>query len=342
VGTEAKGQQLDKNKEYTTVCVAFYNLENLFDTIADPDTNKILQEEFTPEGPKRWDSKKYKEKLENMSRVISEIGTDVTPDGAAIIGFCELENKEVIEDLIAMPKLKDRNYKVVHYHSPDKRGVDVALIYQPKYFKVTASKSYALNTPDDPDFKTRAQLLVSGIMDGEKVSFVVNHWPSKSGGEKRSRPKRIAAAQLGRHIVDSLLTEDAMAKVIYMGDLNDEPESKSVKEVMNCAKEIKAMKPGQLYNPMEKLNEQGIGSHAWRDNWSIIDQMLFTPGLLAASNDDYYTYRLFVVKVFNKEYLRSTTGSWQGYPFRSFSGDTWQGGYSDHFPVYTYLVREKR
>jgi hypothetical protein len=337
-----RSQELDKNKQYDVVCVGFYNLENLWDTIIDPDTNKILQDDFTPGSPKRWDSKKYNQKLLNMSKVLSEIGTDLSPDGAAVIGICEIENRAVLEDLVKQPALKARNYQIVHFESPDRRGIDVALLYQPKYFKLTSSKSYILRMPENPDFKTRNQMLVSGELSGEPFHFVVNHWPSKSGGEKRSRPGREAAGRLGRSIIDSLLAVDPNTKLIYMGDLNDEPESMAVKEMMNCAKDPKELGNGKLFNPMEKLDEQGIGTHAWRDNWSIIDQMIFTPGAVPSDMNDYKTLKYFVTKVYNKEYLRTQTGSWKGYPFRSFSGDTWQGGYSDHFPVYTYLVREKK
>lgn len=335
-------QELDKNKQYDVVCIAFYNLENLFDTIVDPDPNKVLQEDFTPLGPKRWTGKKYQQKLENLSRVLSEIGTDLTPDGAAVIGLCELENREVIEDLVKMPKLKDRNYKVVHYHSPDARGIDVALIYNPKYFTLESSQTITLTMPDSPKFRTRDQLLVSGTLLGERVHFIVTHWPSKSGGEKRSRPKREAAAKLGRAVIDSIQTAEPGAKLIYMGDLNDEPHSNAVKHIMNTVKDRKDAVGPKLYNPMEKLHDQGIGSHSWQGVWGIIDQMLFTPGFVAQTADDFKDFRFYVAKIYNKEYLRTTTGSWKGTPFRSFGGDVWQNGYSDHFAVYSYLVREKK
>ena len=339
---KSHAQELDKTKQYDVVCVGFYNLENLFDTIVDPDPDKVLQEDFTPIGPKRWTSKKYYQKLENLSQVLSEIGTDLTPDGAAVIGLCELENREVIEDLIKMPKLKDRNYQIVHYHSPDARGIDVALIYNPKYFTLDTSFSFRLVMADKPKFRSRDQLLVSGNLLGERVHFMVNHWPSKSGGEKRSRPNREAAARLGRSVIDSIQTAEPNAKLIYMGDLNDEPHSNSVKHIMNTVKERKDAIGPKLYNPMEKLHDQGIGSHSWQGVWGVIDQMLFTPGFVAQKTEDFKDFRVYVAKIYNKEYLITKTGNWKGTPFRSFGGDVWQNGYSDHFAVYSYLVREKK
>ncbi len=163
-----------QKEELKVGCIAFYNLENLFDTIIDLDTDKILQEDFTPHGDKKWDSKKYNKKLENMSDVISQIGTEFVPTGPAILGVSEIENKEVLIDLVSTEKLKPLNYQIVHFDSPDKRGIDVALLYQPKYFTVTNSKSININLDDGG--LTRDILLVSGIFDGEPMHFMVNHW----------------------------------------------------------------------------------------------------------------------------------------------------------------------
>ncbi|MBT6440135.1 MAG: endonuclease/exonuclease/phosphatase family protein, partial [Flavobacteriales bacterium] len=167
--TILKAQTLNPDKSYEVTCVGFYNLENLFDTIVDPDTNKILQEDFTPKSSKQWNSKKYYSKLDNMADVISKIGVSKSvPDGAAVLGVCEIENKSVLDDLVAHEKLKNKNYQIVHYDSPDKRGIDVGFLYQPKYFKVTSSKSFTLTLPDNDHFFTRDQLLVSGELNGEK------------------------------------------------------------------------------------------------------------------------------------------------------------------------------
>lgn len=331
VGTHGQDRKLE------TVCIGFYNLENLFDTL---DTPGVRDEEFTPAGSKRWGTEKYRKKLENLSEVIALLGTEISTDGVAILGVSEIENKAVLEDLVRMPLLKKRNYRIVHYDSPDARGVDVALLYQPKYFQPAYTHSFRLTLPGDTAFKTRDQLLVSGKLLGEKIHFMVSHWPSRRGGQKRSAPKRNAAAALGRSVIDSLLKANPNAKVIYMGDLNDDPVDESVSEYLSASgkqEPVTGTKSSavSLFNPMWKLYKKGIGTLAWRDNWNLFDQMILTPALLT----DRSGLRYFGVKVFNKSFLKQTTGKWQGYPFRTFAGSTWLGGYSDHFPVFVTLVR---
>jgi len=172
------------DKQYKVVSIGFYNLENLFDTINDVEN--LISEEFTPEGPKKWTQERYHEKLDHMAYVISKISTDITPDGVAILGVSEIENKGVLEDLVKDPQIKDRNYKIVHYDSPDRRGVDVGLLYQPKYFEVISTNSHTLTLPNDSNFRSRDQLVVTGNLDGEIIHVIVNHWPSRSGGEKKA------------------------------------------------------------------------------------------------------------------------------------------------------------
>ncbi len=326
----------EENKEFEPVCIAFYNLENLFDTL---DAEGVSDGDFTPTGGNAYTSERYQKKLENLSYVISKIGTETTPDGPAILGVCELETEQVLLDLCAMPAIKDRGYKVVHYDSPYYRGMDVALLYNPKYFTVESSQSFELNDPDNPDFTTRAQLLVTGDLMGERMHFMVNHWPSKSGGEKRSRPKRIMAAKLGVSIIDSIRAAEPDAKIIYMGDLNDDPTSESVRKHMRANGKTMDIDNDELYNPMWDLHKKGIGSHAWRDTWSLIDQMLISKGLVT-TNKEFDDFRFYKAMVFNKKFLTGSEGSFKGYPFRTYVGSSWQGGYSDHFPVYLYLIRE--
>jgi len=251
-----------EKKNYQVVCIAFYNLENLFDTINTPGVNDF---EYTPQGPKQWNAKRYYEKLDNMAKVIAEIGLDHTPHGPAIIGVSEIENEMVLIDLAKRNAISSQNYQVVHYDGPDRRGVDVALLYQPAYFKVINSVSYRLTIPGMENFFTRDQLLVSGELHGEMIHIIVTHWPSRSGGEKRSRPLRIAAADLGRHIVDSIQQADPNAKIIFMGDLNDNPDDISVANHLRSAPEISAMRESDLYNPFYSFFKKGIGTLAWRD-----------------------------------------------------------------------------
>lgn len=337
-GTHSQAQTLDPSKNFEVACIGFYNIENLFDTL---DTPNVLDTEFTPQGEKNWNTEKYYYKLRNNSRVISEMAMEITPDGVAVLGLSEIENRQVIEDLIKMESLKDRNYQIVHYDSPDRRGVDVALIYQPKYFKVTSTKSYPLTLPNDTSFKTRDQLLVTGDLLGERIHFIVCHWPSRRGGEARSAPLRMAAALLSRHIIDSLATADPAAKVILMGDLNDDPTNKSITKGLNACGKINKLKPGQLFNACEESYRKGIGTLAWKDSWNLFDQMILTQGLVDNTNT-FADFRFYKFKVFNKPYLMQTEGPWKGYPYRTFVGNDFKGGYSDHFPVYTILIREKK
>ena len=266
-----------EQQAYRVGLVGFYNLENLFDTIDDPMKQ---DEEFLPQGTNQWNTEKYLTKLHNMAYAISTIGTDITPDGVAVLGVSEIENRTVLEDLVVQPEIKDRNYQIVHYESPDRRGVDVGLIYNPKYFKLTSSKSYRTVVPNDPEFVTRDQLLVSGLFDGEPMHFIVMHWPSRYGGEKRSMPGRVAAATLCRSIADSILRQDQNAKIIMMGDFNDYPDNKSITEYLRASGDMKDLRNGEFYNPMYDLHMKGYGTNFYRDAPGVLDQTILTPGLL--------------------------------------------------------------
>jgi hypothetical protein len=323
-------------QQYKVACVGFYNLENLFDTEDDP---AIRDEEYTPEGSKNWDSTKYANKLQNMSKVISVLGTDVSPDGMAVLGVSEIENKRVLEDLVAHENLRDRNYKIVHYDSPDRRGVDVGLLYSEKYFKVSNSVSYELNFPDFPDYKTRDQLLVSGELDGEKLHFIVTHWPSRRGGASASEPRRIDAAKLGRRIIDSLLALDPNAKIVLMGDLNDDPIDASVKEYLRAKAKKAKVKDGDMFNAMYRHFKKGNGTLAWNDAWNLFDQLVISKSLISEDAANYVYHKSVV---FNKDFLRQKEGRFAGYPHRTHAGGQYLNGYSDHFPVFLVLKKAVR
>lgn len=325
-------------KEYKINTIAFYNVENLFDYEDDPIT---FDDDRTPEGKDHWTQEIYEAKLANMAKVISEIGEDVTGTSPALIGLSEIENRRVLEDLLNQEPLVKKDYGIVHFDSPDRRGIDVALLYQKKLFTPTDYKAYELLIYDDQDRSkrvyTRDQLLVSGMLDGEKINVIVNHWPSRSGGEERSRPKRIKAAELNRHIMDSLFSEDPYAKIIIMGDLNDDPVSPSVKEVLKTKSEREAMQLKELYNPMEDMYKKGMGTLAYRDAWNLFDQIIISTEL---TKKEYSSYRFYKAGILNKNYLATPSGQYKGYPFRSFVNG-YTGGYSDHFPVYIYLIKER-
>ncbi len=325
-----------QQKQYKVGCIGFYNFENLFDTL---DTPNKIDEEFTPQGANRYDTKIYLDKLNNLAQVVAELGTEITPDGIAILGTAEIENRKVLEDFVQHPLIKSRNFQIVHYESPDERGIDVALIYQPKYFQVITSRPIEVEIYEDNNERsyTRDILFVSGWFDGEPIHIMVNHWPSRRGGEAATQPLRNYAANLCKTIADSLLQADPNAKVLIMGDLNDDPSSPSVREVLNAKQKKEQVKPGSFFNPMYDYYKKGIGTLAYQDAWSLFDQIIISHGWI---NEKAGGYQFYQAHVHNKSYLTQTTGQFRGYPLRAYVGSTYMGGYSDHFPVYLYLLKE--
>ena len=328
-----------EKKAYKVNTIAFYNLENLFDTENDPLT---YDDDRTPDGKDHWTEEIYQDKLKNMAKVMAEIGADVSGNTPTIIGVCETENRKVLEDLVNQETLVEQDYGIIQFDSPDRRGIDVALLYKKKLFTPTNYKAKELLIYDDNDKSkrvfTRDQLVVSGMLDGEKIHLIVNHWPSRSGGEKRSRSKRIKAAKLNRQIIDSIFSDEPYAKIITMGDFNDDPTSPSVKDYLNAQRESNGMQMRELFNPMEDLAKQGYGSLAYRDSWNLFDQIIISTEL---TKKDFSSYRFYKAGIYNKTYLVNAHGRYKGYPYRSFASGSYTGGYSDHFPVYIYLVKEK-
>ena len=327
-----------EKKTYKINTIAFYNLENLFDYEDDPMT---FDNDRTPEGKDHWTAQIYFAKLKNMAKVIAEIGSDVTKTSPAIIGVCEIENRRVLEDLVNQKPLLELDYGIIQFDSPDRRGIDVGLLYLKKLFTPTAYKAQEVLIYDDNDVTrrvfTRDQLVVSGMLDGEKIHIIVNHWPSRSGGEAKSRPKRMKAAQVNKRLIDSLFSKDPYSKIITMGDFNDDPTSPSVKTILNTKTAHENLKMKQLYNPMEEMFKKGLGTLAWRDAWNLFDQMIVSSELM---KKDYTSYRFYKAGIYNKAYLANTQGQYKGYPYRSFNNGAFTGGYSDHFPVYLYLIKE--
>jgi len=322
-------------KPYNIRTIAFYNVENLFDTTND---TLIFDDDRTPNGKDNWTLDRYFQKVEKISKVLSQIGSDVTGTSPDLIGLCEIENLGVLEDLVNHQNLRNGDYGTVHFDSPDERGIDVALIYKRSVFLPTSFASHRLLLIDDNGIRnyTRDQLVVGGLLENEQIHFIVNHWPSRSGGETRSKPNRIEAAKLNRRIIDSLHQLDLNAKIISMGDLNDDPRDDSLKKILNVKGDKSNLSNNGLFNPMEKLFRKGIGSLAYRDKWNLFDQIFFTNNLL---NSD-YGYRFWKGGVFNPNYLVTKKGQYKGYPFRTYAGGSYAGGYSDHFPVYVFLIKE--
>jgi hypothetical protein len=315
-----------------TAIIGFYNVENLYDTEKDPFTD---DSEFLPHGAYQWTLERYHHKLKNLAFAISEMGKE--QGGVVVLGVCEVENEGVLNDLVAQESLKPLKYKVAHHDSPDVRGVDVAFIYQGERFEFISLQDFELKIPDNPRFRTRDQLLLVGVLDhADTLYLIANHWPSKRGGEARSNPLRMAAAKLTRSIVDSLLKVNLNAKIIIMGDLNDNPDAKSITVGLRAKGKMKEVSDFDIFNPSWKMYKDGIGSYAYRDNWELIDQMMVSYALLQPKPN---TYKYISAHVFRDNFLLTKSGAYQGYPFRSYGGGNYQGGYSDHLPVYIVLQK---
>lgn len=327
-----------EKKTYKVNTIAFYNVENLFSLEDDEFT---VYHDRTTRADAYYTQEVYNAKVNNVAKVISEIGTDVTGTTPAVVGFCEVENRAVIEDLVNQKSLLASDYGIVHYHSPDRRGIDVALIYKKGLFVPTNTQSRELELyrDNDPNHRiyTRDQLVVSGLLDGDKIHFIVHHWPSRSGGEARSRPNRIKAAELNKKIIDSLHAIDPYAKIINMGDFNDDPTNHSIKKVLQTKSNRDDVNIKDLFNPFEDMHRRGLGTLAWRDGWNLFDQMIVSAGLLSK---DFSTYQFYKAGIYNPPYLANPRGRYKGYPYRAFADGGFTGGYSDHFPVYTLLIKE--
>lgn len=336
--TEQEKINLDQT-EYQIRTIAFYNLENLFDTINDLDLNDEASPIMELKGDR---SDSYYKKLNNMARVLSEIGVKEAKTPPAIIGVCELENKQVLEDLIHTEYLKKYDYGIIHYNSHDFRGIDVALLYRKQFFTPTFHKSYDVKLYDAGDrVFTRDQLLVSGLLDGEMIHIIVNHWPSRRGGEAASRPLRMGAAKYNKQMIDSLQKMYDNPKIFGMGDLNDDPINASLKEVLHATGVKKDVKEGGIYNPMEDLFRRGFSTLGYRDNINLFDQIYMTSPLLG-NDKDFSSWKFYQANIFNPLYLTNPKGRYKGYPLRSWDTGGFTGGYSDHYPVYIYLIREKK
>ncbi len=325
-----------QKKQYKIKCIGFYNLENLFDTIDSPDTYDY---EFLPAGKKVWTSERYHKKLHNMAEVISQIGDEKVKGGPDILGISEIENKSVVEDLIKEPQLIKSNYGIIHYDSPDERGIDVGLIYKKNSFKVIHTSYHNLHFDFDPHDRTRGQLVVTGTFDkNDTINIIVNHWPSRGGGQKASEPKRNAAGDLTRHLVDSIFNLNKNAKIIVMGDLNDNPDNASVIKHLRAKGSEKKLKAGDLYSPFYKVYKNGVGTTAYRDAWSFFDQIIISQPLLSKNTSNFVYWKAGICR---KPFMIQQEGKFKGYPKRTFSFDRFQNGYSDHFPTYIYLIKEK-
>lgn len=324
-----------QEKRYEVYSVGFYNLENLFDTIHDYGKNDY---EYLPDGTNKWGTLKYTNKLKNMATVLNEMGTDVLPVGMAAVGVSEVENARVLEDLVNHEVLAPRGWDFVHIEGPDKRGVDCALLYNPQLFKPVNSVLAPYTTEDnDTTYKTRGFLIVSGEMGGEMVHMIVNHWPSRFA----SSPARERAGVLVRALKDSLLTAMPESKVIIMGDMNDDPDDKSMRTCLGAMRDKEDIEAAaDLYNPWwDILRKRGHGTLKYRGKWNLFDQIVLSGEFIG---DDRSTLKLYKSEIFSRNYMFQQEGRYKGNTLRTHAGGVWLNGYSDHLPVIVYLLKEAR
>ena len=327
-------------RQFNLYAVGFYNQENLFDTCHDEGKN---DNEFLPTGQYRWNGLKYSHKLRNMARVLADMATDRLPGvGCAVIGLSEVENSKVLDDLTAQEPLRARGYKYVHIEGPDVRGIDCALLYNPALFTVKDARlvPYVPAPSMRSDYKTRGFLTVSGEMAGEPVAVIVCHWPSRAAGS----PYREHAAVQVKAVKDSLLKADPAVKVMVMGDMNDDPTNKSMREMLGAEGDLKKVKEGKMYNPWYNLFvKNGVGTLSYQGSWNLFDQIVMTPNMVNTDGKkDFSTLKFWQNQIFRREYLINNEGRYKGTPKRTHSSGIWLDGYSDHLPVVVYLLKEKK
>ncbi len=313
-----------KKKKDHLHTIAFYNLENLFDTIDDPDT---MDDDFTPDGFKRWTPKRYRKKIYKLAKTISEIGLESTKKPPALVGIAEVENETVVQDLINAAPLRNIDYEYVHYDSPDERGIDTGLLYHKSNFELLFSEPIPLllyNEEGERD-TTRDILYVHGKLNGEAVHVFVNHWPSRRDGAAETDYKRMEAAKTIKLKMAEIEKQVIDPNYIVMGDFNDNPDSNSIQLLI---------KDSNLYNPMEKLGSPERGSANYRRSWSLFDQIMVSHNFF---NYEKGTHSFAHANIFDDRLLIEWKGKFKGTPFRTYAGRKYLGGYSDHFPVYIQL-----
>lgn len=304
--------------------IAFYNTENLVDYLDDPLT---IDEGFIATSNKKWNKERYYRKIHKTGKAISKIGFDALQKPPVLIGLAEVENDKVLTDLVKSDHLKDYDYGFVHYDSPDERGIDVALLYNRDCFRLEDSEPVVLLVKSELGVRdyTRDILKIKGYLDGEKIHVLVNHWPSRHQGSDTTGHKRMFAAQTIVGIIEDIRAEDVDAKVIIMGDFNDNPRNESIQFLK---------KEQRLYNPMESLRSFTRGSAKHKFKWLLFDQILMTSNLVTP---DKQGLKFVKADIFDDQFLTEYTGKYKGQPFRTYVGKKYMGGYSDHFPVYIQL-----
>lgn len=318
--------QTSEKKNFKIVC---YNVENYFDCVDDSLTNDI---EYLPGGLRGWNTTKYLKKQTNIARVITAIGGWEPP---ALVGLCEIESEKGLIDLTRYSGLKGLRYRFIHKESPDARGIDVALLYQPKQFKPIHTEALAINFTFAPHSKTRDILFASGVIPtGDTLHIFVCHFPSRLGGELESQQKRIFVATVLRTKVDSIFASNSSAKIVIMGDFNDYPIDRSMLETLGAIQANESISNKQLYNLMIPFHKKGKGSHKFQGEWGALDQMIVSGSLLDGCNTSLYTSQENI-HIFDADFLLEDDKNYLGkQPFRTYAGMKYQDGFSDHLPIF--------
>jgi len=308
--------------------VMFYNVENLFDVKNDSLTN---DDDFTPEGTLRWDYGRYWNKLRNISRVITAVGEMQSP---ALVGLCEVENDSVIFDLTRRSPLRAQQYEYVMTNSPDERGIDVALLYQRDQFQLLSKNEYVISFTS-PTKPSRNLLYVKGkISPTDTLHVFVCHFPSRSGGQMQSEQARLDAAALVKRKTDSIFCENVAAKIVIMGDFNDHPTDKSLRTVLNAGRIDTETATHSLFNLLaHRLHEKEIGSYKYQGNWEILDQIIVSRALLDRISESGQV-------IFKPPFLLEEDRNGGYKPFRTYIGPRYNGGFSDHMPVYIDIIKK--
>lgn len=329
----AARQQSNPSDDYQRYRLMFYNVENLFDTENDPNTN---DDEFTPGGSRHWTNKRFYSKLNNIYKVIVAVGGWEPP---TVVGLCEVENLLVLQKLIFETPLKKFGYDIVHFDSPDSRGIDAAMIYRKDKFTPLHSEPIPVTFPDDPLSKTRDILYVKGLIgDLEMVHIFINHWPSRYGGYMETKPKRNRAAEILKHKTDSLFAINPAVSIVIMGDFNDGPEDQSISEFLQAKKPIAEPQTINLYNLMT-VERSGwkFGTLKYREYWDTFDQVIVSGGLLSGQSALSVNPNQEVI--FRGDFLLQPDERYMGMQlFRTYSGFKYLGGFSDHLPVYVDVL----
>ena len=312
-----------------TTRIVFYNLENFFDSFDDSLT---IDDEFTPFGEKHWTWKKFENKTQMISKVLLSIGEWNMP---GIIGFCELENKFVLKKLLYNTPLKSFNYEIIHKDSPDRRGIDVALVYNQDIFVPIHTNFINIDFPFDSTIKTREILYVKGIFYKiDTLHIFVNHWPSRYGGYLKTVPKRNYVAKILREKIDSIQLVFPASNIIIMGDFNDEPKDESLSKILKAGTASSEFAAKGLVNLMAFKKENKIeGTLKYRESWNTFDQFIISFSLI--DKESFLYIEPMKNNIYNATYLLENDNTYLGNkPFRTYTGYKYNGGFSDHLPIF--------